>query len=285
MRWTFALIGFFVALAFSVSAFLYMPPAVMEKEMGEAVERAPVMHMGITGEAEGGSLKVDLLSREAASMVRISYPPLKLINNQWIALGDANHPFIPSLERRGEHSISPPSGGGVRGGETLFNYLHLTRRLTTLRDLWARRERYAFAFDGELKKAFSGAVPEEGELTMDARTGLPMELRAAQLRASVIYNDPLENQAAHTRPLEDVMAQLREVAEAQNGRPKKITPLAQNRDDASAFSHDFDRDGLSDAVEIFYGTDVANPDTDNDTFLDGDEVERGFSPTGAGWLN
>lgn len=167
----------------------------------------------------------------------------------------------------------------------LFYYLRLTRRLTTLRDILARQERYTFVFDNEMKESFFGAIPDGGELIMDARTGLPMELSAAQMHASVIYSDPLANQTVHARPLEDVLAQLREVAEAQNGKPKKITPLAQNRDDTSAFSHDFDRDGLSDALEIFYGTDMANSDTDNDTFLDGDEVERGFSPIGAGRLN
>ena len=42
---------------------------------------------------------------------------------------------------------------------------------------------------------------------------------------------------------------------------------------------DFDKDGISDFdEEEVYGTDPLNPDTDNDGFLDGVEVVRGFDP-------
>ena len=41
---------------------------------------------------------------------------------------------------------------------------------------------------------------------------------------------------------------------------------------------DSDNDGLSDVLEIEYGTDINNPDTDGDGFLDGDEVENGYNP-------
>ncbi|MBI4135674.1 hypothetical protein HY477_03000 [Candidatus Uhrbacteria bacterium] len=63
-----------------------------------------------------------------------------------------------------------------------------------------------------------------------------------------------------------------------------MTPLTQGGDSTAAFVSDFDHDGLSDALEIFYGTDPANPDSDDDTFLDGEEVRRGYNPLGGGEL-
>lgn len=41
---------------------------------------------------------------------------------------------------------------------------------------------------------------------------------------------------------------------------------------------DTDSDGLSDREEALYGTDFRNPDTDGDTFLDGNEVFHGYNP-------
>ena len=45
---------------------------------------------------------------------------------------------------------------------------------------------------------------------------------------------------------------------------------------------DSDNDGLSDAEEIIYGTDINNPDSDGDGYLDGDEVRGGYNPNGEG---
>lgn len=41
---------------------------------------------------------------------------------------------------------------------------------------------------------------------------------------------------------------------------------------------DTDGDGLSDAEESFYGTNLNNPDTDGDGYLDGEEVASGYDP-------
>ncbi len=41
---------------------------------------------------------------------------------------------------------------------------------------------------------------------------------------------------------------------------------------------DVDSDGLSDVEEPFFGTDIHNPDTDNDGFLDGNEVFHLYNP-------
>jgi len=45
---------------------------------------------------------------------------------------------------------------------------------------------------------------------------------------------------------------------------------------------DNDEDGLADDAESYYGTDPNNPDSDGDTFLDGDEVKNGYNPMGEG---
>jgi hypothetical protein len=49
-------------------------------------------------------------------------------------------------------------------------------------------------------------------------------------------------------------------------------------------TNDADEDGLSTALEAFYGTDPNNPDTDNDGISDGDEVRMGHNPKGSGSL-
>ncbi len=43
---------------------------------------------------------------------------------------------------------------------------------------------------------------------------------------------------------------------------------------------DLDSDGLSDIEEVMYGTDARDPDSDGDTFLDGNEVFHRYSPLG-----
>ena len=45
---------------------------------------------------------------------------------------------------------------------------------------------------------------------------------------------------------------------------------------------DSDNDGLSDDVEAIYGTDPNNPDTDGDSWPDGEEVQNGYNPLGQG---
>lgn len=47
-------------------------------------------------------------------------------------------------------------------------------------------------------------------------------------------------------------------------------------------SQDSDGDGLSDDLEVFYGTDKNNPDTDGDGYKDGEEVEKGYDPALSG---
>lgn len=55
-----------------------------------------------------------------------------------------------------------------------------------------------------------------------------------------------------------------------------------NPDLSYSFVDDDDNDGLSNAKEIIYGSDLKIADTDNDSYLDGDEVENGYDPLVAG---
>jgi len=47
---------------------------------------------------------------------------------------------------------------------------------------------------------------------------------------------------------------------------------------------DPDHDGLNNMLELFFGTDPHNPDTDGDGVSDGAEVKRGSNPRGKGTL-
>jgi hypothetical protein len=59
------------------------------------------------------------------------------------------------------------------------------------------------------------------------------------------------------------------------GLPIKVNDSGQD---------DPDQDGLPNVLEKFYGSDPNNPDTDGDGVKDGEEVNRGDNPTGAGKL-
>ncbi len=57
-------------------------------------------------------------------------------------------------------------------------------------------------------------------------------------------------------------------------KPTTTTPTAPTQ------SKDSDSDGLTDIEERMYGTDYRNPDSDGDTFLDGNEVFHRYDPNG-----
>lgn len=63
------------------------------------------------------------------------------------------------------------------------------------------------------------------------------------------------------------------------------TPIASTSPSADNEILDVDRDGLTTAEERFYGTDPNSPDTDNDSYKDGDEVRAGYDPLGPGKLD
>ncbi|MFH1822086.1 MAG: L,D-transpeptidase family protein [Patescibacteria group bacterium] len=43
-------------------------------------------------------------------------------------------------------------------------------------------------------------------------------------------------------------------------------------------NYDYDLDGLSDRMELNFKTDLSNPDSDGDGFLDGEEINNGYDP-------
>lgn len=63
-----------------------------------------------------------------------------------------------------------------------------------------------------------------------------------------------------------------------------LSQKALDSQDLEKFQIDSDKDGLTDLVEKFYGTDPYNPDTDGDGYLDGEEVKNHFNPLGQGKL-
>lgn len=58
------------------------------------------------------------------------------------------------------------------------------------------------------------------------------------------------------------------------------TPEPEPEPVAITQGKDTDSDGLSDREESLYGTELRNPDTDGDTFLDGNEVFHRYDPLG-----
>jgi hypothetical protein len=61
--------------------------------------------------------------------------------------------------------------------------------------------------------------------------------------------------------------------------PKVVEPVVEEPVEPK-LSKDSDSDGLSDIEERMYGTEYRNPDTDSDTFLDGNEVFHRYDPLG-----
>lgn len=60
--------------------------------------------------------------------------------------------------------------------------------------------------------------------------------------------------------------------------------LSTGSDEIEDEVSDTDSDGLSNEEEETYGTDPDNPDTDGDSYPDGQEVKAGYNPLGAGNL-
>ncbi len=78
--------------------------------------------------------------------------------------------------------------------------------------------------------------------------------------------DPLIRRASALVPFPDVVGE-------------RLSPSELKR-----FEIDTDRDGLTDLMEQFYGSDPLNPDTDGDGHPDGEEVNKGYDPLGSGRL-
>ncbi len=110
-----------------------------------------------------------------------------------------------------------------------------------------------------------------------------------------------ENQAAKTIKLKDLLQELSVGEEATWNLPllkmdtnilvakaKSTAVLASTEqlllNNPAAILLDRDADLLPDDLEAYYGTDSANPDSDGDSYLDGEEIRNGYNPIGDGKL-
>ncbi|MBI2552780.1 hypothetical protein HYW17_05795 [Candidatus Uhrbacteria bacterium] len=258
MRIETALKSLIVSALLAAAAFFYYPPEAARMDMEAALDREPVWSMRFEGQIGKEPMYLDLVKRKGELWLRIAYPPVKLLNNRWITLGKSNH---------------------------VFSHLRLVKRLTAFKDFIHGRERYAFEWDPEVLELFKGIPNQNGMLAFKRSSGLPINFSVGQFRGAAQYQDPFLSAAAvSVRELGAVVAQLQDLTAQRNGAPKPLPYLTGGSVDTAEFFADFDQDGLSDALEIFWGTDPANPDSDNDTFLDGDEIDRGYNPAGEGKL-
>ncbi|MFH1187647.1 MAG: thrombospondin type 3 repeat-containing protein, partial [bacterium] len=89
-------------------------------------------------------------------------------------------------------------------------------------------------------------------------------------------NEPVNIQAPQDgQSLEGVLEKA-----VENLSEKWTSQMLLNNTDKLGTAEDDDKDGLTNQEEIFYGTDINNPDTDGDGFSDGDEVKNGYNPNG-----
>lgn len=277
-KWSITLTAFFISGGFALSAFLYHPPAEITLLMREVLLRAEEWNIHMQGMVGVLPIQGDVVGRKGGQqLLRVSYDPLKRINNQWIVL----------------------DGQYGSGGLDFFNSLVLKKRLSFTGEDTRQFTRYSFIVAPSTLALFPDVVSAEGEIWFPrrptswapSRVLLAMHTKSAsdvKIDLAVQYVD-LFNEVypapADPRPLSVVLDQL---AGGPDSQAQLLLPLPTLKDELSssqAFSSDFDQDELPDALELFYGTDPANPDSDNDTFSDGEEVSRGYNPAGAGQLD
>lgn len=255
-NWTKVLLVFIFSAVLATVAFFYKPPELAYIQMQQTMAEQPNWNMHVQGEVGEEIFQMDLTNNSSGSFVRVSYPLAKIINNQWIELDALD----------------------------IFSIFYFNKRLFPVKHDGLWYDRYAFIAPVEVMDFFPNLTSMRGEVWFPFKISWPwqrpamlpsqgkMVVSLAQLEFSMAYDDLLKDNV-QSRPLADVLAQLES-----DELPKVLIPLAAGASDTQAFFHDFDYDGLSDALEVFYGTDPANPDTDNDTFLDGEEVEQGYNP-------
>lgn len=260
-----SLIGIVVSLCLTVIAAFYKSPGAAYYEMTREMAEQPQWRLRAKGIIGENPIKMDLaVSAEGKTFARISYLPLKLINNQWIEIDNSPQ---PPLNLRG-------------GAKDIFQIFRLTNRLFPLKHNGAWYDRYKFNAPTEIINLFPGIVSAEGELSFPFWPGTMLPLQGViiisdqsgqpiHFEFSMSYENGLDKNKIQARPLSDVLAQFAEIKNTGMNAPEKMDSLAQDKPEIKAFYSDFDKDGLSDGLEIFYGLDPSNPDTDNDTVLDG----------------
>lgn len=283
MRWKFAWVSLSIAATLAAFAFFWHTEAEVEQQMKKTlVGKASAWSVHAEGKLQELPLKVDLVYRDSVgSVLRLAYPPLKLLNNQWIELekSPASHPLMYAVL---SEKLSAVEREGVRFSRYAFTLPQVVVQPFLLRsaqgELWFAGDDEVTSWSRAGRRLIWG-TPLHEVTPRYAVLRLTME-DSQEAELALRFNDDLLTPEAlvTARPLEAVLAQLEEVQKARNGKPKKIPSLLSGTAEVSAFSSDFDHDGLTDALELFYGTDPANPDTDDDTFLDGIEVKQGYNP-------
>lgn len=276
-KWIITFVALFVSGGLAVSAFLYHSPAELTLLMREVLLDVPVWNMHIQGTVGVLPIQGDVVKREnSQQLLRVSYAPLKRINNQWVVLD------------------APYASGGL----DLFESIVLTKRLASVKEDTRQFARYSFVIAPSTLALFPDVTSGEGEVWFPKRPSswipdrvkLIMHTKSdSDVKMDLVlrYGDLFHASypaPGNPRLLSDILAQLAQGPGSDVNKPPTLPTLTGGQI-SQAFSSDFDQDGLSDALEPFYGADPANPDSDNDTFLDGEEVKRGYNPMGEGSLN
>ena len=260
-----------LALVFAAVAYVWQPLWRVAVNMRGQSARARVWSMHGEGLIFGTRLTGDLVKRTGGAIfLRLSYPLVRVINNQWIAL----------------NGVRDNSGAGV------FPHLslHLTKKLPAVVAGGIKFKRVAFSARQSDPRILPGADRVEGVLWFAKWDAPPTRVdlriftalgKVGELQLEMSYIDRFGTAPPPpSRSLAEVVVQLGDIARSKANAPKRVPSLGQGTSVSAAFASDFDQDGLSDGLELFYGTDAANPDTDNDTMLDGEEVRQGLNPVG-----
>lgn len=258
-------------------------------------------------EFRGRWLRIDvrrLLSLTGLPAVGGDHKPLKEEDRAFLIEQFRLTPFL-----RVEEKLKTEPLGGVSTyhykvkPETLFfkDYYFLAESTRLGRELTNKERLAADAF-------FANVTAEDGEMWIGTRDYFLYRVRlrfkyddgARSGYFSATANFSLFNQPSQmdtpTQDVEDVSllveSLLPGIKEHLPLAKEGLVPRGTKADEKTGLpidvpdvgEEDSDKDGLPNVLERFYGSDPDNPDTDGDGMNDGDEVNSGRNPTGAGKL-
>jgi len=137
-------------------------------------------------------------------------------------------------------------------------------------DYYIHRLRLQFGYDNGEREGIVTLTAEFSEFNQPQVIEKPS---AGQFDEAAAYLESIIGGLAAHLP----MAKAGSARKVEQGA-SSLGELAESDDGGKAA--DDDDDGLPAFLEIFYGADVLNPDTDGDGLRDGYEVDTGWSPTG-----
>lgn len=152
--------------------------------------------------------------------------------------------------------------------KSLDQYLSL---VTVSGDAWIAQDSGNFT---EMSYTIRMDIPENIEKIGTEPSGVVgQEVGAMDITAKILYNN-YNNEILIEEPVDSIT-----IDEVINTFIPQEPLLGEN-----SMATDSDNDALPDTAEAIYGTDPNNPDSDGDGFKDGDEVNNGYNPMGAGTL-